>query len=163
MTETESGTPLTRFLAGAGTDAAGRRIGDVLAYDDTDLERRHDYIQWLFPLPTRSAAVPSAPVMSAAERQTIRADARSLENIRRAVQRMQAFYAATDHWLTTYDHNHLRITRIITSLGLLLGAAEAAAFHDWIDARVVSANAPVNRTSRTYWRAAREEAGRPRN
>jgi hypothetical protein len=34
---------------------------------------------------------------------------------------MTRFYPGNDHWLVAYDHNHLRITRIIQSLRLLVG------------------------------------------
>jgi hypothetical protein len=56
--------PLHAFLAGAGTDSRGRSIEWVLALSDDELESIHDYIQWLFPLQTRSGAQPLAPVLT---------------------------------------------------------------------------------------------------
>ena len=55
--------PVTAFLEGEGVDARGRSIFDVLGMDNVALERTHDFIQWLFPLPEPSAAVP--PLMIA--------------------------------------------------------------------------------------------------
>ena len=52
-------TPLLGFLIGAGTDAAGRNHADIIAMTDAELEQHHDYIQWLFPLPEPSRAVPN--------------------------------------------------------------------------------------------------------
>ena len=43
--------PVLSFLEGEGRDAAGRLIGEILALNDHELERRHDFIQWLFALP----------------------------------------------------------------------------------------------------------------
>jgi hypothetical protein len=109
------------FLIGEGRDARGRTVHDVLGMSDADLEHHHDYIQWLFPVPTRSAAVPGSPFLSLDEIATIQPDPRACAALERAAQRMTRFYPGNDHWLVAYDHNHLRITRIIQSLRLLVG------------------------------------------
>ncbi|MDP3593898.1 opioid growth factor receptor-related protein, partial [Phenylobacterium sp.] len=100
--------------------------------DNVQLERRHDYIQWLFPLPEASSAVPGAPVLSADDVMQIRSSDIAMTNLRAAAARMRDFYARTRHWLAPADHNHLRITRIIKSLRLLAGDAEADAFKTMI-------------------------------
>jgi hypothetical protein len=146
--------PLHTFLVGRATDAAGRAIGDVLAFSDAELEARHDFIQWLFPLATPSAAVPWSPVLTEAEILAIRADPAAQENLAAAAARMTRFYDGNDHWLVRGDHNHLRITRIVASLKLLAGREAAADFLAAIEARVEAAGSPVNPTSRRYWRAA---------
>jgi len=142
---------LSSFLSGTGRDRRGRSAADVLAMSDEDLERHHDYIQWLFPLPTRSAAVPGSPVLSPTEIETIRTDPQARLTLDSAAARMIAFYRATDHWLTAHDHNHLRITRILQSLKLLIGPDAARSFHDAILARHEAAGSPVNPRSLRYW------------
>ena len=102
--------PAHSFLAGLGSDAAGRKIGQVLDLPDAKLESVHDYIQWLFPLPTRSMAQPQSPVLTRQEVEAIRDDQRALANIDRAAARMLAFYKHNDAWLSWSDHNHLRIS-----------------------------------------------------
>jgi hypothetical protein len=154
--ETPAG-PLHAFLAGSGRDGRGRTVEDVLALSDDALERIHDYIQWLFPLPTRSMAQPGAPVLTPAEAAAIRADARAVENLRRAARRMLAFYGATRHWLALSDHNHLRITRILKSLRDLVSAEEARQFYEGVMALNRAAGAPVSPTNVAYW----SEAVRP--
>jgi hypothetical protein len=149
-----SDVPLYAFLAGWGTDGRGRSLSDVLGFDDVRLESVHDYIQWLFPLPTRSMAQPGAPVLGGEEAAAIRGDPRAVANLRRAADRMLQFYADTDHWLTPSDHNHLRITRILASLRLLVGEDAAGDFHAAIMARHEAAGAPVNPVSLRYWSAA---------
>ncbi|MFC4173798.1 opioid growth factor receptor-related protein [Microvirga sp. GCM10011540] len=143
--------PLHAYLAGSGTDGRNRTVEDILALPDEALERIHDYIQWLFPLPTRSMAQPNAPVLSEEEIAAIRADEQALANLRRGAARMRRFYEATDDWLTWSDHNHLRITRIIQSLKLLAGDAEARAFHDAVMARHEAAGSPVDPHNLGYW------------
>ena len=149
--------PLHAYLAGAGRDGRGRLVEDVLALSDERLEAIHDYIQWLFPLPTRSAAQPDAPTLTAAEIQAIRADGRAKDNLLRAMDRMLRFYGGTNGWLTPHDHNHLRITRIIRSLRLLLGPDAAQRFHRAILALNDAAGSPVNAASLRFWAEAAEE------
>jgi hypothetical protein len=149
--------PLYAYLARTGRDSRGRLIMDVLGLSDEKLEAVHDYIQWLFPLPTRSAAQPNAPTLTAAEIEAIRADDRARDNLRHATDRMLRFYGSTKWWLTSHDHNHLRITRIIRSLRLLMGSDAAQDFHRRILALQDDAGAPVNTDSLRFWAEAAAE------
>jgi hypothetical protein len=158
MTEATAG-PLHAFLAGVGRDDRGRLAADVLGFSDQELEAVHDYIQWLFPLPTRSAAQPHAPVLTPVEIDAIRADPRAVETLEAGTERMLRFYRNTRWWLTSYDHNHLRITRILHSLRLLVGPDEAKASYDAILALNEGAGAPVNTRSLHYWAEAAGCAG----
>jgi len=146
-----SSGPLHAYLANAGTDGRNRSVEDVLAFSDEALERVHDYIQWLFPLPTRSSAQPDAPVLTEDEIAAIRRDGPAIANLRRAAERMLRFYDRTDWWLTWSDHNHLRITRILQSLRLLAGQDAARSFYDAVMARHEAAGSPVNPRSLRYW------------
>lgn len=142
---------LTAFLQGEGPDARGRTIFDVLAFDDSRLERTHDFVQWLFPLPERSGAQPDAPVLTPGDIDLLRGSMTAQAVLAAATDRMAAFYRDTDGWLAASDHNHLRITRIIRSLRLLRGDAYAEAFRRFVLARVEAADAPVNGLSLRYW------------
>ncbi|MEY4554995.1 MAG: hypothetical protein RL093_114 [Pseudomonadota bacterium] len=144
-------SPVLMFLEGEGTDARGRSVFDVLAMNDVALERTHDFIQWLFPLPEPSAAVPDSPVLTPGDIQAIRVSELAPIALAGATDRMAAFYQSTHDWLMPNDHNHRRITRIIRSLRLLVGDAEAEAFRDAILARVEETRAPVSARSRGYW------------
>ena len=64
---------------------------------------------------------------------------------------MLSFYRQTDGWLGWSDHNHLRISRIIQSLRVLVDPAAAQAFHDEIVAMVAAAGSPVDPRNRGYW------------
>lgn len=149
--------PVHAFLAGRGRDGRGRTLEDVLAFDDATLESVHDYVQWLFPLEEASRAVPGSPMLDPAEAAAIRVDPAARDGLARALARMSAFYAATDDWLTGFDHNHLRITRILTATRALLGGAPARDFHAAVTARNAAAGGPVNARSLAFWRAAMGE------
>jgi hypothetical protein len=142
------------FLEGRGVDGAGRDVATVLAFGLGALERHHDYIQWLFPLPEPSRAVPDAPVLTDEDIAAIRDSAAAQASLTAGAARMTWFYDATDHWLVAADHNHLRITRIIRSLRLLVGAGPANAFRAARLERVARARAPVSEVALAHWRQA---------
>jgi hypothetical protein len=133
-------SPIVRFYRGLGTDHSGRDLAGILQWDDDALEEVHDFIQWLFPLNEPSGASRHAPVLAAADISAFRSDATLKANLRRSLVRMLAFYgfALTDDegatpavarartwaersggWLRPYNHNYLRLTRIMKSLALL--------------------------------------------
>jgi hypothetical protein len=137
------GERLVAFYEGRGPDDRGRFLEHVLAASDSWLEAEHDYIQWLFPLRERSGAVPSSPVLDGPAIAAFRARADLRAALRRALDRMLAFYGFVRNdttivpgdafaersrvWLMPVSHNYLRLTRIITSLRLLGDDAGAQA------------------------------------
>ena len=143
-----------QFLNGTGTDHRGRSLDDILSMSDDQLEIRHDYIQWLFPLSEPSAAVPGSPVLSAADIETIRRDASAPNNLLRALDRMRLFYSRTSHWLTPGNHNHLRITRIISSLHKLGQPAAARDFYDFVKAKADAAPGSATPQTLSFWEKA---------
>ncbi|WP_165799640.1 opioid growth factor receptor-related protein [Sphingomonas oleivorans] len=145
--------PLRAFFDG-GTDAAGRTHAEIIGWPDVAIEQHHDFIQWLFPLPEPSRAVPGSPVLTEADRAELAASPAARERMEQAAARMLRFYRDNDHWLVPHDHNHLRISRIIRSLRLILGDSAADRFRDAIMARVAQAGASISATSLDYWSAA---------
>ena len=138
---------LLAFYRGEGTDHRGRRLADIQAFGWDELERAHDYVQWMFPLFERSRFQPHAPVLDEATAQRFRDDPRARQELRTSLSTMLEFYGlrlmrAEDElrprvvcgpdferrsavWLTPMNHNHLRLTRILTSL-TVLGEGELA-------------------------------------
>lgn len=169
----QTASPLVRFYRGDGHDARGRRFEDILTWDDRRLEAVHDYIQWLFPLDEPSRFNRDAPLVTAADRQAFHDDPRLAENLRRAFERMLAFYGLTaersevvlrvvrgdrwaervPEWLHPGNHNLLRLTRILKSLALLGAPELGRALYEGLvgDPEVTEA---VTRETRAYWRDA---------
>jgi hypothetical protein len=139
------------FLEGSGRSGAGRTIYEVLNFGLGPLETRHDFIQWLFPLPTPSRAVPGAPVLSATDIQRLQTSQAAQTNLAAAAAMMTRFYSVTDHWLQAGNHNHLRITRIIKSLRLLVGDEAANGFRRQILDRMATVGAPIGARTRGFW------------
>ena len=63
---------LVAFLEGSGNDSKGRRLADVLQFDDDSIDYTHDFIRWMFPLREASGSNFTAPTLFASEIETIR-------------------------------------------------------------------------------------------
>lgn len=165
-------------------DDEGRTLTSILSWSDNRLEYCHDYIQQIFPLPERSPINPSAPIISrqifAAFRQ--RADLRGrlrhsfirilafygleqrlaaaasgkIEDVVLTVVKAQSFDKGSRRWVTWFDHNHLRITRIIRCLRVLGLGQEARAFYSQLKSVYEAYGGRISQKSFTFWtRAAR--------
>lgn len=136
------------FLRGEGRDDRGRRLADIRALDDEQLEQRDDFMQWLFPLDIASSGAANTgaagpAVLSPEDVAAIRRDPALRASLRRSLDRMLAFYGlAWDGdrasirlapffalraaaWLGRGSRDFARIARILRSL-VLAGEREAA-------------------------------------
>jgi hypothetical protein len=170
-----AGDPLLRFYRLEGPDARGRTLPDIWAWDTTRLEGVHDYIQWLFPLPEPSTFNPHAPILTEETIDAFRAHQelrqrllRSLalmldfygltlesdENAAPRIERARDFAAKSVGWLQPGDHNHLRLTRILTSVRLLGLDDHSRALHRCLAAIARDHPHAVSATTLDYWRRA---------
>lgn len=134
---------IVAFYSG-GHDAEGRTLDQILGWNDDLLEAVHDYIQWLFPSRQPSGVNPSAPLVTDATVRVFQRDPALRDRMRAAFDRMLVFYGLRRNdarveidsarfplrarvWLRPGNHNHLRLTRILDSLGTLGLRPEARA------------------------------------
>lgn len=159
---------LLDFYRGAGTDAAGRTIGELWSWDAKRLEMTHDFIQWLFPLPEPSRFSPGAPLLMPSDIAAFRSDKALQDRVRRSLDLMLAFYglerrsngigraarfAASAHWLQPLNHNHLRLTRIMLFLRHAGLAAEAdALLACLLDIAAHEGKSSLSEQTLTFWR-----------
>jgi hypothetical protein len=163
-------SPIVEFYAGKAPDSQGRFLKEILAWDDSRLEAVHDYIQWLFPLPERSAFNPDAPLLDSPTIEAFRESAALRESLAAAFRRMLAFYGfeygetirrsgnfeeRAQVWLRSGNHNHLRITRILKSLRLLGLAEQAAAFLRELETLYRDRPRTISAETLCFWQAAR--------
>lgn len=168
--------PLIAFYTGSGTDAAGRTLDEVQRQNPAWLERTHDCIQWLFPLPEPSRFNPSAPALDPATIDLFRQDPAIQARLLRSFEVMLAFYGfehdlsepdvpdvwlADDferrsrNWLTPNNHNYLRISRILRSLRLLGLEECSSAWFEALDHLYRTwALHIINSASHRHWRMA---------
>ena len=94
----------------------------------SEIENTHDFIQWVFPLDEPSSAVPGSPVLSASEIDSIRSSQIAQRNLSKSADWYLNFLSTNQYWVIRYDHNHLRKTRALKSLDLLISKKDAASF-----------------------------------
>jgi hypothetical protein len=165
---------LVAFYAGEERDHRGRLLSHIHQYSSESLERHHDYIQWLFPLPEPSGANPSAPLLTAEDIDAFARDESLRQALLRSFRLMLQFYSlelveagATitvtrgeffDEyiriWLTPGNHNFLRISRILRSLSLLGLRAHARAFLACLEQIYADHPQTIGSTTIDYWRRA---------
>lgn len=169
-------TQIIEFYSGRGTDHAGRSIEGILSYDDTTIEDTHDFIQWLFPLRVPSPVNPHAPIVNEEVQAFFERDVRLRNNLLRALSRMLAFYGLrcdlgpdlrpvvsradsfTERatvWLHTNNHNHLRLTRIMTCLRLLGLDQYSATLQQCLEDVATAYPERISTETRRYWRNTR--------
>jgi len=155
------------FYRGSTPDSRGRLLAEILAWDDDRLESVHDFIQWLFPLPERSAFNIAAPLLTPDDIAAFRGDPALQAALKHSFERMLQFYgfardgvtivhsSGAAEWLTQGNHNFLRITRILRSLSLLGVRAEAEDFLAALETLYTSgADRIIGPRTREFWRGA---------
>jgi hypothetical protein len=161
------------FYDGTGTDAAGRSIAEIWAWDHRRLEMVHDFIQWLFPLPEASRFNPDAPLLTSSDMAAFRNDPALQERVRRSLDLMLDFlglartgrdvvrnarFTPALDWLSPANHNHLRLTRIMLFLRHAGLTAEADAVLACLE-EIAGHEGKGKILPRTleFWRATRKE------
>ena len=145
---------IVNFLEGIGTASRNRHIDEILDEDNRYWEHTHDFIQWLFPLNEESRAVNNSPVLTVEEVERIRTSERAKEGHKAAAVRYQSFLLKTSPWKNPFNHNHLRITRVIKCLRLLMDDEAANAFKYWVAGQLGDRIDSINPETKRYWRLA---------
>src|SRR5262245_3775127 len=121
------------FYRGSGRDHRGRLLSHILGFSLDELERHHDYIQWLFPLPEPSGANASAPLLTQQDIAAFQYEKLLQDALLRSFELLLHFYGLeldihAEHaeirpsthfddrrrvWLTMGNHNFLRISRML--------------------------------------------------
>lgn len=124
----ESALKFLAFLKGESIDLlvngflSNRNIVGIYNFCDDDLERYHDYIQWIFPTITASAFNKNAPVLTLSDYEILR----SSWPIRKIIYYLAlkllnywGFYNNENSRLNLlHGHNGLRLSRLIECLTL---------------------------------------------
>ena len=128
------------FYNGDGTDPQGNTAADYMAFTTQDWDERHDIIQWAFPTHVMSKFNPDAPLIDVSTLQLLSND--QLIRLRSTQRHILLSYLHSigigrllkpefvllegGYDVSQTSHQHLRITRVITSLRLF-GQDEIAA------------------------------------
>ncbi len=160
------------FYLGEQRDSQGRMIQEIWSWDLEELECIHDYIQWLFPLPERSAFNPDAPLVDDEVIQAFKGDPRLRQNLLRSLTVMLQFYGLERQenaagkvvitqpgnypnrqreWVQPFDHNYLRITRILKCLMVIGLEDEVQAFYECLKQIYRESSDQIGGETFQYW------------
>ena len=142
------------FLEGKTPDHRGRILAVLLQQTDHQAEATHDYIQWLFPLDEPSRSVNGAPVLTELDIDEIKESSLAQGNLAKSASWFLGFLERNQHWVTKYDHNHLRITRAIKSLRLLASDEAADDFKSKVFRYGGSDLNLIDSKARSFWNSA---------
>ena len=144
-------TEIVSFLEGKTPDYRGRTFAMLLQQSDHQAETTHDYIQWMFPLDEPSRSVNGVPVLNELDIEEIRQSSLAQANLAKSTSWFLGFLERNDHWVTKYNHNHLRITRLIKSLRLLASDEAADEFRDKVLALAGDNLNSIDQKARGFW------------
>ena len=147
-------TEIVGFLEGKTPDHRGRILAMLLQQTDQQAERTHDYIQWLLPLDEPSRSINGVPVLTELEIDEIRQSSLAQINLAKSARWFLGFLERNDHWITKYNHNHLRITRVIKSLRLLTSDEAADEFRDKVFGYLGDEVNLIDAKARSFWNSA---------
>jgi hypothetical protein len=173
--ESDDTALILNFYRGEGADHQGRTLSQIVQKSDRWLEETHDYVQWLFPLYVRSQFNPHAPLLTDEVRSAFtdpaNPDRAALQrNFGAAIYRMLVFYgysaspvapddvsptgewrAKSDNWLTSGNHNFLRMTRMLRSMMLLGREPLARSFHACLIAVARAHPTVISQRTVAFW------------
>ena len=142
------------FLESEGLDSHGRQLSDIWAFSDTEIEHTHKFIQWLFPPAEPSLSVPGSPKLASCDITALRLSNAAKTSVAESGDWYTSSLSRNSHWKAKYDHNHLRITRVIKSLRLLVSDDEANRFRDNVFALLGDDADQIDEKARSFWLAA---------
>ena len=139
------------FLTHRGKAFRERTLQDIWSYSDTEIERRHDFIQVIFPLNKPSQAVSHGYYLDTQDLvNQIKTNKEAVTNISKSSQWFFSFLERNMYWNTRHDHNQLRITRVIECLRLLVSDEEADNFYNNV-LELIEDNNQVNTRTLNFW------------
>ena len=143
-----------RFLICEETDFLGRTLKDIWDFSDEEIEQTHDFVQLVFPTNKPSMAVSHGLYLDSETLiERIKNNPEAQKNIVKSANWFLSFLSRNTYWNQKYDHNQLRITRIIESLRLLVSNEEADKFYRSV-LKLIEEDNKVNLNTLVFWKNA---------
>lgn len=121
---------LRGFLKNNEPDIYGRYISKIWSFNDEQIETTHNFIQFLFPLTQPSKnSFNKIYINSDDLLYELKSDKKVRESIMYSSNWYFSFLERNQHWQTYFDHNHLRISRVIESLNVIVSNRQAKRFY----------------------------------
>jgi len=143
-----------KFLTNKGSDFQGRTLDEIWTYSDNEIEGTHDFVQLVFPTNKPSQATFNKLFLNdQALIDKLKNNPKVINNIEKSAAWFLSFLSRNEAWQKGYDHNQLRITRVIESLRLLVSDEAADKFYKDI-LRLVKDPTILNPTTLKFWEEA---------
>ena len=143
-----------RFLICEETDFLGRSLQDIWDFSDEEIEQTHDFVQVVFPINKPSMAVSHGFYLdSEILIGQLKNNPEAKKNIVKSANWFFSFLARNTYWNQKYNHNQLRITRVIESLRLLVSNEEADKFYRSV-LELIEEDNKVNPDTLIFWQNA---------
>jgi hypothetical protein len=163
---------IVNFYSGVSVDSEGRTINDILEFNYEQLEVIHNYIQWLFPLNEKSNFNFHAPILTLEDICIMKANTEIKNNINKAISLILDFYglrivikgenieiienkiyaSRVKNWITPFNHNYLRITRMLKFLVLSGMKNYAVAFYNILERIYDNNKEIIGKETFQYWK-----------
>lgn len=148
LIQESSGCTLNEFYSGTGRDSSGRTIDDYFNFSFEQMEKIHDYIQWIFPNEEPSPVNPDAPTI----------DKEDLSIFTRSVVEKSynwfcsfIFDSRNDYiFKEPVNHNHLRCTRVLKFLVITGNKDLALSLYN----ELINKSGPNLELPKSYWKEA---------
>jgi hypothetical protein len=168
---------LIDFYRDIDPDSEGRMLVEMWGWSDEKLEVCHDYIQWWFPTLTKSMFNEDAPEPDEEDMILFRSDSELKNNLSCSFYRFLVFLglqcessesAVCDHLIPSpnfdkkryiwseFNHNHLRITRVLESLRLLGLKVEAELLLNFLESANKLYGTSISTNTLSHWRDTRK-------
>ena len=142
------------FLTLKGSDFKGRTLEKIWSFTDKEIEENHDFIQIIFPLNKPSQSVFHGYYLDSQDLvNQIKNNKDATNNIIKSSKWFFSFLERNMYWNSQYNHNQLRITRVIECLRLLVSDEEADNFYDNV-LELINDNNQVNVRTLNFWKNA---------
>lgn len=159
--------PWLKFMV-FGDKPHGYGFREVLAFNRVEFDTHHDFIQWMFPNKAGSPINPSAPRLTDVHLELYR----RLPELRTAVgegivkfysflgfrmipggfERTDDYEKGFQYWVSRLDHNHRRISRLLTFMCEVGLPEHAVRLHEYLQSELVLAGLS-DIEAVPYWRA----------
>lgn len=157
---------LTDFYSGLGKDSAGRTYAELVTMPLDEMEVTHDYIQWLFPLREKSNFNFDAPVLTDEDVELFKSNSQINYHLNLAFDKILMFFgvvrlgtinecqffkgpnyeAQKNVIFGKFNHNHLRVTRVLACLSI-------CGLRPWAEAflKFLKQNCTISDNTLKYW------------
>lgn len=114
----------------SGVKPHGSSLDDILGFNRVAFDKHHDFVQWLFPNRVPSPINPLAPLLIDAHVRAYAELTQLRAGVDKAIGKFHSFLGVTEGtsglfrapvfeqdskcWLCRLDHNHRRISRVLT-------------------------------------------------